>query len=91
MATGKGKLDSTKIVSFATHGIVKISEPVVGGEGVGGGGVGGGGVGGGGVDGGGVRGVGFGGGVGAGGADTCSGSFSQMKLALQRTKSKKII
>ena len=86
MATGKGKLDSTKIVSFATHGIGKISEPVVGGEGVGGGGVGGGGV-----DGGGVRGVGFGGGVGAGGADTCSGSFSQMKLALQRTKSKKII
>ena len=89
-------------MSLATQGIVKISDPSVctggeGGEGVGGGGggVGGGGVGGGYFRGGSVRGVGFGsgggGGVGAGVADTCSGSFSQMKLALQRTKSKKII
>ena len=84
MATGKGKLDSTKIVSFATHGIVKISEPVVGGEVVDGGG--GGRVDGGYVPVGSVRGV-----VVVEVADTCSGSFSQMKLALQRTKSKKII
>ena len=30
METGKGKLDSTKIVSFATQGILKIKAPVEG-------------------------------------------------------------